>query len=69
MEREKLPLRNNKLRWRYKRSMSKTDLVQHYLETLHAELLYERIMQLDTRASEYLVSVYDKKARDKHEEE
>lgn len=49
--------------------MSKTDLVQHYSETLHAELLYERIMQLDTRASEYLVSVYDKKARDKHEEE
>ena len=48
--------------------ISKTDLVKHYIETLHAEILFDRNMQLNTEASEFLVKVYDKKARDMYEE-
>lgn len=46
---------------------SKTDLIDHYIETLHAQVLFDRQMQLDTEAATYLVSVYDKKASDMDE--
>lgn len=48
--------------------VSKTDLVQHYIDELHAELLFGSNMQLSTNASKYLVEMYDKKARDMHDE-
>lgn len=49
--------------------VSKSDLVEHYIEALHAEVLFDRNMQLNPDASKFLISVYDKKARDMYEEE
>lgn len=43
---------------------SKTDLIQHYIDELHAEVLFGSNMQLNTEASKRLVEIYDKKARD-----
>lgn len=48
--------------------ISKTDLIEHYIERLHAEVLFDNKMQLNTKASEFLVGIYDKKARDMYEE-
>lgn len=48
--------------------VSKTNLVQHYINELHAELLFGTNMQLSTQASKYLVEVYDRKARDMYDE-
>lgn len=47
--------------------VSKTDLVQHYIDELHAEVLFGSNMQLGTEASERLVKIYDKKARDMYD--
>lgn len=47
--------------------ISKSDLVDHYINTLHAEVLFDRNMQLTTEASKFLMDIYDKKARDMHE--
>ena len=44
--------------------ISKTNLVQHYIDELHAEVLFGSNMQLGTEASKRLVEIYDKKARD-----
>lgn len=44
--------------------ISKTDLVQHYIDELYAEVLFGSNMQLGTEASKRLVEIYDKKARD-----
>lgn len=48
--------------------ISKTDLVEHYIKTLKAEVLFDRTMQLTSKASKYLVEMYDKKARDMYDE-
>lgn len=41
---------------------SKTELVKYYRETLHATVLFDRYMQLDTEASRILVQAYERKA-------
>lgn len=43
--------------------VSKTDLVQHYIDELHAEILFDSNMQLGTEASKRLIEIYDRKAR------
>lgn len=48
--------------------ISKTDLVEHYIKTLKAEVLFDRTMQLTSSASKYLVEMYDRKARDIYDE-
>lgn len=48
--------------------VSKSNLVKHYIEALHAEVLFDRNMQLNPDASKFLINVYDKKARDMYEE-
>jgi len=48
--------------------ISKTDLVQHYIEELHAKVLFGANMQLDPEASKRLVEIYNKKARDMNDE-
>lgn len=48
--------------------ISKTDLVQHYIDELHAEVLFGSNMQLNTEASKRLVAIYDKKAGDMYDE-
>ena len=47
---------------------SKTDLVQHYINELHAEVLFGSNMQLSPEASKRLVDIYDKKAREMYDE-
>ncbi len=49
--------------------ISKTGLIQHYIDELHAEVLFGSHMQLRPEASRRLVEVYDKKARDMYNEE
>lgn len=49
--------------------ISKTDLIQHYIDELHAEVLFGSNMQLKPEASKRLVEIYDKKARDMYNEE
>lgn len=48
--------------------VSKTDLVQHYIDELQAEVLFGSNMQLGTDASRRLVNIYNKKAGDMHDE-
>lgn len=48
--------------------VSKTDLVQHYIDELHAEVLFGSNMQLNTEASKRLVEIYDRKAGDMYDE-
>lgn len=48
--------------------VSKTDLVQHYINELQAEVLFGSNMQLGTEASRRLVGIYDKKAGDIYDE-
>lgn len=48
--------------------ISKTDLVQHYIDELHAEILFGSNMQLDTEASRRLVEIYNKKAGEMYDE-
>lgn len=48
--------------------ISKTDLVQHYIDEFHAEVLFGSNMQLGTEASKRLVEIYDKKAREMNNE-
>lgn len=47
--------------------VSKTDLVEHYEETLHATLIGDRKMLLSSEASQYLIDVYNEKARNVNE--
>lgn len=51
----------------YVQFVSKTGLVEHYQKTLHADLLFDRVMVLSPEASQYLIDVYNEKARDKNE--
>lgn len=51
----------------YVQFVSKTGLVEHYQETLHADLLFDRVMMLAPKASQYLIDAYNEKARDKNE--
>lgn len=48
--------------------ISKTDLIQHYIDELHAEILFGSNMQLSPEASKRLVNIYDKKAREMYDE-
>ena len=48
--------------------VSKTDLIQHYIDKLHAEVLFGSTMQLDTEAFKRLVRIYDQKARNMNDE-
>ena len=48
--------------------ISKTDLVQHYIKELHAEVLFGSNMQINPEASKRLVDIYDKKAREMYNE-
>jgi hypothetical protein len=48
--------------------ISKTDLVEHYVNALHAKVLFDRNMVLETEAATYLVTQYKEKARDKNGE-
>lgn len=41
---------------------SKTELMEYYREALHATVLFDRYMQLDTEASRILVQEYERKA-------
>lgn len=47
---------------------SKTNLVQHYIDELQAEVLFGTKMQLNTEASKRLVEIYDRKVEDMHNE-
>jgi hypothetical protein len=46
--------------------VSKTGLVEHYVKSLHAKVLFDRTLAIETEAATYLVNVYDEKARDKY---
>jgi hypothetical protein len=41
-------------------------LVEHYVKSLHAKVLFDRTLAIETEAATYLVNVYDEKARDKY---
>jgi pimeloyl-CoA synthetase len=49
--------------------VSKTSLVEHYVKNLHAKVLFDRNLAIETEAATYLVNKYDEKARDKYGEE
>jgi hypothetical protein len=49
--------------------ISKTGLVEHYIKSLHAKVLFNRNLVIETEAATYLVGVYDERARDKYDKE
>ena len=48
--------------------VSKTDLIQHYIDELHAEVLFGSNMQLNSEASRRLLEIYDKKVEEMYGE-
>lgn len=47
--------------------ISKTGLIEHYIKTMHANVLFDRHMELTPEAAKFLIDTYYEKARDKSE--